>query len=246
MSSEQHITYADVETSSADYATRFSGAEGQWLLEVQNSLVKRCAEAACRGLETPAALDVGGGHGQLLAPLSEAGYQLTILGSRPECASRVAQEVAGQRCSFLTGDLCRVPLPDASYHLVTCIRLLTHCEQWRTVVHELCRLSAHSVIIDYPPLLSFNLMYPVLFKVKKILEGNTRSFELFRHREIENEFRSNGFTLKERYGQFFLPMVVHRCLKKPEISKNIEAIFSALAMTQVFGSPVIARFERCT
>ncbi|NEO49979.1 MAG: class I SAM-dependent methyltransferase, partial [Moorea sp. SIO4A3] len=52
---------ADIETSSEDYASRFAGEIGAWLLKVQ--------EDATLKMLTPypkaTILDVGGGHGQL-------------------------------------------------------------------------------------------------------------------------------------------------------------------------------------
>ena len=71
---------ADIETSSAAYASRFSGPTGSWLLRVQ-------AEATLSMLQSyPQAtiLEVGGGHGQLTPHLLKAGHSVTVLGSDKE------------------------------------------------------------------------------------------------------------------------------------------------------------------
>lgn len=59
---------ADIETSSDDYASRFAGATGAWMLDVQ-----RDATIRLMGDDTDSILDVGGGHGQLARPLCETG-----------------------------------------------------------------------------------------------------------------------------------------------------------------------------
>ena len=76
---------ADIETSSEGYASRFSGAVGTWMLNIQT-------EATLQMLQDyPQAtvLDVGGGHGQITAPLIENGYQVTVLGSSEVCQARI-------------------------------------------------------------------------------------------------------------------------------------------------------------
>src|SRR5690606_22711484 len=67
----------DIETSSADYASRFAGPAGRYLLEVQ----ARSIEAALQGLTPGTALDVGGAHGQLVQLLERRGWQPTVHGT---------------------------------------------------------------------------------------------------------------------------------------------------------------------
>ena len=68
---------ADIHTSSDEYATRFSGAAGTWMLDVQEQITRRLL----RGFEGSSVLDVGGGHGQLAIPLCRDGWRVTVLGS---------------------------------------------------------------------------------------------------------------------------------------------------------------------
>ncbi len=91
---------ADVETSSEAYARRFSGAVGGWFLAVQ-------ADATLdllRPFPRARIVDVGGGHGQLAAPLAEAGHDVTVVGStrglpgaRPAPRRRRPGAVPGRR-----------------------------------------------------------------------------------------------------------------------------------------------------
>ena len=50
---------ADIHTSSEEYADRFSGPAGAWMLGVQEKIALRLL----RRFEDVSVLDVGGGHG---------------------------------------------------------------------------------------------------------------------------------------------------------------------------------------
>src|SRR5690606_21590302 len=72
----------DVETSSAGYASRFAGPAGKYLLQTQSQAI----EQVLRGLPPGRALDVGGGHGQLVPLLRRLGWQVTVHGTDARCA----------------------------------------------------------------------------------------------------------------------------------------------------------------
>ena len=231
---------ADIETSSEGYAARFSGPVGAWMLGVQERIVRRLLQ------ELPAGpiLDVGGGHGQLALPLAAAGREVTVLGSDASCARRLAPGIAGGRVRFVAGDVLALPFPDRSVDVVLCFRLLPHCDAWGRLVAELCRVARTAVIADYPTSESLNRIAPALFGAKKRLEGNTRTFRLFTHREIEAAFAAGGFAPSGRVGQFFLPMVLHRALRCRPCSAALESLCRGLGLTRRWGSPVVARFSR--
>ena len=81
---------ADIETSNDDYATRFAGKTGAWMLDVQTRLTRRQLASFPKGT----LLDVGGGHGQLAHPLADDGWDITVLGSAPSCEKRIADVTA--------------------------------------------------------------------------------------------------------------------------------------------------------
>ena len=231
---------ADIETSSDDYASRFAGKTGEWMLKVQRDITFDLL----KNTSSLNLLDVGGGHGQLAIPLSHAGHKVTVLGSSESCAKRIAGIINSGKCSFKVGDVVNLPFPDHSFDTVISFRLLTHCEQWPKLIEELCRVSKHSVIIDYPTIQSMNKIAPLLFKAKKKLEGNTRTWKLFRHAEVRDVFTEQGFVLVRRKGQFFLPMVLHRALKCRAISTALENICTSLGLTHLWGSPIIMEAVR--
>lgn len=234
---------ADIETSNDDYATRFRGATGAWMLKVQERGVLKLLGA--RVAPGATVLDVGGGHGQLALPLAERGWDVTVLGSGPDAQSDAVRAAASAgRLRYATGDLLALPYPDRSFDVVLCFRLLTHCDEWPRLAAELCRVARRAVIVDYPTGQSLNCITPALFGAKKRIEGNTRTYTLFPHRQIAETFAAHAFRRTALAKQFFLPMVLHRMLKCPPLSRLAEFPFRVLGLTALLGSPVIARFER--
>jgi SAM-dependent methyltransferase len=230
----------DIETSSEAYARRFDGEVGAWFLEVQKDLVL--------DLLTPwpksRVLEVGGGHAQLAGALAASGYDVTVHGSDPVCRDRLDRLLPAGSFHFVTGDLPRLPFPDRSFDVVLAVRLLTHMSRWREMAAEMCRVASHAVVVDYPDLQSFNLLYGPLFTWKKAMEGNTRTFLTFRPREVPAELARHGFGRRTFRRQFFVPMVVHRALGRAGVSRAVERVSGALGLTRTLGSPVILRAAR--
>jgi ubiquinone/menaquinone biosynthesis C-methylase UbiE len=231
---------ADIETSSDDYARRFSGATGAWMLSIQ----ERTILGALAGSGARSVLDVGGGHGQLAAPLAREGYEVTVIGSAPECRRRVADLCDAGGCRFLVGNLIDLPFPDRSFDAVVSIRLLTHCLRWETLVAELARVARVRVVVEYPTSQSLNAVAPRLFSLKKRIETDTRTFTLFTHDQVEEAFARHGFRLASRRGELFLPLVLHRVLRCRPLSALLEGVCRALGLTTRWGSPVVACFTR--
>ena len=231
---------ADIETSSDNYAKRFSGPIGEWMLHVQETIVLKLLKTS----GSVSILDVGGGHGQLTIPMCRENFRVTVLSSSQACRKRIAKVIDSGQCTFLVGNVIDLPFPDKSFDSVICFRLVTHCVSWPKLISELCRVTRHSVIIDYPTSQSLNKIAPWLFKAKKKVEGDTRTWALFKHNDINREFIKHGFILNNRNGQFFLPMVLHRALKCRTLSAVLEGICRGLGLSKRWGSPVIIEMVR--
>ncbi len=231
---------ADIETASDDYARRFAGAVGEWMLKIQETIVLGMLRQS--GVTT--VLDVGGGHGQLAVPLGREGFAVTVVGSADACSRRLNSLIDSGVCRFQVANLLQLPYPPKSFDAVVCFRLATHCDRWQVLLAELCRVARSAVIMDYPTSQSVNFAAGTLFGVKKHLEGNTRTFKLFRHDEIESFFLANGFKIEAREGQFFLPMVLHRKLKSRRLSAWLEDKCKHYGLTRKWGSPVIIKAAR--
>ena len=230
---------ADIETSSDDYATRFAGPAGEWFLKCQADIVLEWMKA------TPGAtvLDVGGGHGQLAIPLARAGHKVTVLGSDESCRRRIDAEVSRGDIAFTVGNVIQLPFPDRHFDIVVSIRLLPHCGRWPDLVSELCRVARRAVIVDFPASRSLNVFSDALFGVKKKVEKNTRPYRLFTRSEVDEQFTRSRFAPASRRPEFFWPMVLHRMLKRPALSRVLEAIPRALGLTFLLGSPILALYE---
>ncbi len=232
---------ADIATSNDDYATRFRGATGAWMLRVQEKAVLSLLQGLPQGSTI---LDVGGGHGQLARPLAEAGYKVTVIGSAPSCRHRIRDLVDAGKVSFEVGNVVDLPHDAGSFDAVVAVRMLTHCSVWPTLVKEMCRVSSGIVVTDYPTSQSLNAIAPALFKAKKKFEKNTRTWTLFKHREVRDAFAASGYVMTGRVGQFFLPMVVHRALKCRPLSAFLEGVCRALGLSRLWGTPVVGRWEK--
>ncbi|MBL7077171.1 MAG: class I SAM-dependent methyltransferase [Kiritimatiellae bacterium] len=240
MDDARTVEPADIETASVGYAQRFAGPIGTWMLGRQSDIVLDLL--APHRQDT--ILDVGGGHAQLARPLAEAGYAVTVHGSAPECSTQIQDLADSGTCRFVCAPMLELPFESGSVDTVLCFRLLTHCDEWPALVAELCRVAKRAVIIDYPTSQSLNAFSGGLFSAKKKLEGNTRTWRLFRREELVDAFREHGFVCKTERKQFFLPMVLHRILRCPPLSGFLEGICRCFGLTRLWGSPVIIELER--
>lgn len=231
---------ADIETSSDDYATRFAGEVGAWFLQVQEQATLRLL-AAYPGARV---LDVGGGHGQIAEPLARHGYDVTVTGSDAVCSARIQPLVDAGQVRFEVANVLDLPYSDRDFDVVVSYRLLPHVEQWQAFLAELTRVARQAVVVDYPEVRSANAIAPLLFPLKKQLEGNTRTYTTFRRRELLDAFAAHGFREGARYPEFFFPMVVHRKLEKPGLSAVLENASRAVGLTGWLGSPVILKLVR--
>lgn len=232
---------ADVETSSEQYASRFSGAVGRWFLRRQEALTSELLRDFRGGATV---LDVGGGHAQLVPMAVARGFSVTVFGSDDSCAGRLGPWLADGRCRFCSGDFRRLPFESAAFDIVLSFRLLPHLYAWRAVLAELCRVARQTVVVDYPSTRSVNVFAGRLFGVKRRIEKNTRAFALFSPPEIADAFDASGFSVTAARPQFFLPMAFHRLHGSASLADLLEGGPRLLGLTRAFGSPVIVRADR--
>lgn len=233
----QDLFQPDIHSSSNDYAQRFSGAIGQWFLDVQQDLTQRLL-----GDTTDLSIiDFGGGHGQN-AWLGEQAASFTIHASASECFDLIDFEQSSIKQSV--GGLLESGLANGSADIVMSYRMLAHLEDWQAHIAELCRVTKQAVIIEFPNSKSVNALAENLFSVKKSVEGNTRKFALFTLDQIKVEFAKHGFELTQHNGQYILPMALHRALKVVKLSDFLESIAGLVISKKRLGSPFICRFEK--
>jgi ubiquinone/menaquinone biosynthesis C-methylase UbiE len=236
------FTWPDVETSSDAYAGRFSGDAGAYLLKVQNQGVEALLRKEQGTAPLRSALDVGGGHGQLVETLLRNAGRVTVLGSDDCCAKRIAHGPFGNQVEFRQGELLASPFEDRSYDLVTSIRLLAHMTHWHVLIAELCRVARRHVIVDYPTFAGLNALALPAYPLKRAIEGDTRTYRSFWPMQINRVFARHGFRPAGTIKQFSIPMGVHRLAGKRVAP--VEEALRVTGITRLIGNPVLARFDR--
>ena len=240
-------TRPDIETSSDEYASRFSGPAGAFLLERQRAAVTELIQAAA-----PAplhVLELGGGHGQLLPSLLSAGHQVTIHGSDPVCFRRVAPELAShsRQVACCVSSLWELPFQTGTFDRVVGLRLLAHVVRWQELLDEIVRVSRCLVLIDFPLHRGGQRLAGALFGLKRTVERRTtRPFFLYSEQDVVAHLRWRGMQVAGRRGQFALPIALHRAIGSPRISQALERGLSRVQVAERARSPVLLLARRAT
>ena len=228
----------DIETASEAYARRFAGPAGRYLLGEQEAALR----AVLADFKGGTVLDVGGGHAQLTGLLRSLAGDVLVFGSDTRGLERVRRDFPD--CATATGDLLALPFARRTFDVVVAVRLVPHVRNWVRLISELCRVARSTIVVDYPRTTGFNGLTPLLFPLKKRLEGNTRHYRNFRDAEIDEVLHACGFEPRERRAQFLLPMVAHRRANGFAALRGVERAAKWLRLTQAFGSPVVIRADR--
>ena len=148
-----HEPEPDRVSSTDDYAKRFAGKAGSYLLGVQTRGLLKLIEPMGPRLRI---LDVGGGHAQSAVPLAKAGHRVTILSSRPEYEARARRECDGLGVEFMTGSIESPPVEPGAYDVVVALRMVMHMPDWKAFIAGVTRVAGRAVIVDYPSWRSTN------------------------------------------------------------------------------------------
>lgn len=229
----------DIVTASEEYARRFAGDAGAFLLGIQAQTLSALLAAEPVLPEGASILDHAGTHGQLADPITSLGYQRTVSASSFDLVDR-----ASVNSPKLVGKLDGLDVEDRSFDAVVSVRLLAHANDVEATVREMCRLARRSVIVDYPSLQSINLFSRWLFKYKKRIERDTRAFTSISDGRLRAMFEENGFRLVREERQFFIPMALHRAAGDSAVMRWLERAARAIGLVHLVGNPVIARFDR--
>ncbi len=233
----------DIESSTRDYAERFAGEVGQWLLEQQVEATREAFHRLLPGKRGLKVLDVGGGHGQNIKLMRDLGHELTVFSSQGAPTEMIESSLGEGAITLDTGKLLSLPYEDHSFDAVICYRIISHMDSWETLIGELSRVTRMLVLVDYPSMRSVNCISGILFVVKKQIEKNTRRYGVFHDYQIDREFLGHGWRLGYRQRQFFAPMAFYRAVGKVKFCRLASKTFRKLGLTKVFGSPVIAGYR---
>jgi len=229
----------DIETAAPGYQQRFLGSTGAFFLRIQKeTILNLLPESEGHPLRI---LEIGGGHGQLASALLEAGHEVWVQGSSDQALKKVhsLETAAGGKLHSTVSPMNSLPFEDSFFDVVVNVRVLAHINDISAHLREWTRLARKRLIFDYPPLESFNILYPLLFGVKKRIERSTRSFNIYRTGFLEGQIEALGWEVKAVRRQFLVPMGIHRALNNVSWSEGIENACSAFHITSFLGSPAV-------
>lgn len=125
--------------NATDYDSWFKPARGQ----VIDTLEKAALEKALDGRKYDRALDVGIGNGRLLpvyAPHAKYITGMDISSEQLDQATQAARSLGINFDTKLCKEASRIEIPDRSYDLIICSRVLQHVYDWRESVAEFARI----------------------------------------------------------------------------------------------------------
>ena len=125
--------------NATDYDSWFKPARGQ----VIDNLEKSALAKALAGKKYDRALDVGIGNGRLLpiyAPHVAHVTGMDISSEQLDHASEAAKKIGIPFGTLLCQEASRIEIPDNSFDLIICSRVLQHVFNWRESVAEFARI----------------------------------------------------------------------------------------------------------
>ena len=239
-----YTVYADPNTARRFDQSRFGSPIGQLVAAREAETFSRMAGP----LGGRTVLDVGTGTGRLALLMTAAGASVTGIDASDEMLKVAGERAAAQRADvhFAIGDAHALAFPDRSFDVVVSSRVLMHTPRWQICVDEWCRVARDRVVIDYPSASSFALLQSLWRRVSYALGGGARQpYRVFSDGELRAAFEKNGFRIRERYGQFVLPIGFYRLFRSTRIAETTEEIFRRLGVSRVFASPMTILAERC-
>ncbi len=245
-SSDPHYSYkiyADAETANAFDRSRFGGPIGQLIAASQEQVLLDFAG----NLEGVSVLDVGTGTGRAALALARHGARVTGVDSSEEMlrVARANAERDGVQVSFIPGDAHALQFPDASFDLVTSLRVLMHTPDWQRCLGEYCRVARRSVIFDYPPLVSASALQVILRRLARLIGREAETYHVIGTSAARSVLTRRGFQVSRLHRQFVLPIALHKLVGSPRFTAGSEAALAFIGLRHLFGSPVTILAERC-
>ncbi len=238
MDSKNHLSWScDQHTSSELYRQRFKGRIGDLIIQRQNELLL----SFLGDIRDKKVLDVGAGHGQLAAALLGAGAEVTVYGSGKDSLKKLAPLPV--RCEV--GPLYPLPFKDGEFDIVVSFRAFPHVPDWRLFLGELCRVAKEKVSFDFVTKDAMSFLKPLLYRLKMKKEPGTRDYTLQKMADIRDAASGFGFQWESSEGQFILPLVLHRVVKRP-LLMPVEYLARATRATRLYGGPVVVLLQRAT
>ncbi len=238
-----YATYADPAMAANFDAERFGGPIGRILLEDQERvLAESLGDVSERRI-----LDMATGTGRAALALAKRGALVTGVDASAEMLAVARRRAAesGLSVDFDEGDAHALIYPSQSFDAVVCLRMLMHVPDWRKALSELCRVSRHQLVIDYPASTSLASMQVVWRRIARTLGSKVEAYRVFSAGSIARELDRNGFRIISLHKQFVLPIALHKAVGSAGFTRGIESGLASAGMLKLAGSPVTLTARRC-
>ncbi len=224
-------------------AARFGGEIGRLLAETQ----ERVIFGFLGELPGQAILDVGTGTGRAALALARRGASVTGVDASAEML-RVAQDRAvasGVTARFEVGDAHALSFADRAFDSAVSLRVLMHTPDWRRCVGELCRVSRHRIVFDYPAAFSAAALQSGARRLLAAMGRTVEAYRVLRHAAVRTAVEANGFRVVGIHRQFVLPISFHKLIGSRGFTEGLERGLAAAGLLRLAGSPVTVVAERC-
>ena len=244
--SEDHYSYtayADAAMASSFDAKRFGGPIGNLLLQDQEQVLAEFL-GDVNGLRI---LDMATGTGRAALALAKRGALVTGIDASSEMlnVARARSAAAGLPIEFSEGDAHALTFTDRAFDATVCLRMLMHVPDWRTALAELCRVTGHRLVFDYPALASSAALHVIWRRTALTLGRRTEAYRVFRARDIARELGRHGFRITATHRQFVLPIAFHKAIGSAGFTRIVERALAGAGLLRLAGSPVTIAAERC-
>lgn len=246
MGSVNHYSYdayADPAMAASFDAKRFGGPIGRILFEDQ----ERVLSDFLGDVSGQRILDMATGTGRAAMALARRGAIVTGVDASQQMLSvaRARAAEAGLTITFAEGDAHALTFADRTFDVVVCLRMLMHVPDWRKALSELCRVTRHRIVIDYPALGSAAAAQVVWRRAARSLGRNVEAYRVFRYSDIRRELDRHGFRVVSSHKQFVLPIALHKGIGSASVTRALEGVLARAGILRVAGSPVTIAAERC-
>jgi len=116
--------------------------------------------------------------------------------------------------------------------------MIMHVTNWKKAIGELCRVSRHAVMIDFPPRVGFAGLAPLVHPLIRPFNSNHQSYRVFKISEITDVFCENGFQIQAIDKHLVLPFGLHRTVNSLKFTQRIEEMLTKIGFRDLFGAPV--------
>jgi ubiquinone/menaquinone biosynthesis C-methylase UbiE len=240
--SQNHYSYSvyrEEEFAHRYEMDRFGGLFGEYVKRLECEYYENALPSH------PRVLDVGSGSGKLAVHLARSRWVVAADASlQMLLVAREQAAVHGVSPQLVVCDAHNLCFKNDAFDAVVSSRVLMHVSNWRAVVGELCRVSSHSAVIDFPSSVSFTLFERIARRVLKWFRPNVQTYRGFFPATVKTEYKRYDFHVRSQQKMFFFPFYLYRMVNSPALASRLESVCRGCGLTALFGSPVMMRVDQ--